>query len=107
MKDANGVFAATSTTVYPKKTKGALFAAIISSAQRLSNGDTLVTYGPQGLIVEVDSSGKIVWEYENTRFTVRKDTPKESGAGIPIQPWWTFRAMHYDPTYSGLTELTS
>jgi hypothetical protein len=107
VKDANGVFASTSVTVYPKKTKGALFAAIISSAQRLSNGDTLVTYGPQGLLVEVDNSGKIVWEYENPRFTVRKDTPKESGAGIPIQPWWTFRAMHYDPTYSGLTDLSS
>ena len=107
VKDANGVFESTSVTVYPKKLKGALFAAIISSAQRLSNGDTLVTYGPQGLMVEVDNSGAIVWEYENTRFTVRKDTPKESGAGIPIQPWWTFRATHYDPTYSGLTDLSS
>ena len=62
-------------------------------------------YGPQGLFREVDSAGKTVWEYENPRFTVRKDTPKESGAGIPIQPWWTFRAEHYDPTYSGLAEL--
>ena len=105
VKDANGVFASTSTTVYPKNTKGATFAAIISAAQRLSNGDTLITYGPQGLLREVDSAGKTVWEYENPRFTVRKDTPKESGAGIPIQPWWTFRAEHYDPTYSGLAEL--
>ncbi|MEX1007954.1 MAG: aryl-sulfate sulfotransferase [Acidimicrobiia bacterium] len=105
MKDANGVFTSTSVTVYPKKTKGALFSAIISSAQRFPNGNTLVTYGPQGLMVEVDESGKIVWEYENTRFTVRKDTPKETGAGVPIQPWWTFRAKRYDPAYSGLADL--
>jgi hypothetical protein len=72
---------------------------------RLTNGHTLLTYGPQGLMVEVDDAGTIVWEYENPRFTVRKDTPKESGAGVPIQPWWTFRAMHYDPTYSGLADL--
>jgi hypothetical protein len=104
-KDANGVFVSTSSTVYPKQTKDARFAAIISSAQRLTNGDTLITYGPQGLMLEVDNAGRIVWEYENPRFTVRKDTPKESGAGIPIQPWWTFRAMHYDPTYSGLADL--
>ena len=58
VKDANGAFVSTSVTAYPKKRKGALFAAIISSAQRLSNGDTLVTYGPQGLMLEVDSSAR-------------------------------------------------
>jgi hypothetical protein len=104
-QDANGVFEATSTRVFPKQAKGARFAAIISSAQRLSNGNTLITYGPQGLIVEVDTSGKVVWEYQNTRFTVRKDTPTASGAGIPISPWWTFRAERYEPTYPGLADL--
>jgi hypothetical protein len=103
--DANGAFAATSETVYPKK-KGAIFSAIISSAQRLANGNTLVAHGPQGLLVEVDASGKTVWEYENTHFTVRPDTPKESGAGIPIDPWWMFRAKRYDPDYPGLAQLT-
>jgi hypothetical protein len=105
VKDANGVFAATSTTVYPKTKKGARFSAIISGAQRMANGDTLVTHGPQGLMVEVDPSGKTVWEYENTRYSVHKDTPTESGAGIPIEPWWTFRARRYDPAYSGLADL--
>jgi hypothetical protein len=104
--DANGAFAATSTTVYPSKKKGAIFSAIISGAQRLSNGNTLVTHGPQGLLVEVDSSGKTVWEYENTRYTVRPDTPTESGAGIPIDPWWMFRAKRYDPDYPGLAQLS-
>jgi hypothetical protein len=54
----------------------------------------------------VDASGKTVWEYENTHYTVRPDTPEESGAGIPIDPWWMFRAKRYDPDYPGLVQLT-
>jgi hypothetical protein len=104
--DANGAFAATSETVYPDKTKGAVFSAIISGAQRLTNGNTLVTHGPQGLLVEVNPSGKTVWEYENTHYTVRPDTPKESGAGISIDPWWMFRAKRYEPGHPGLAQLT-
>jgi len=105
VKDPNGEFEATSTRVYPKKTKGARFAAIISGAQRLPNGNTLITYGPQGLLVEVDPSGRQVWAYQNTHYTVRKDTPRESGAGVPIDPWWTFRSERYAPSYAGLASL--
>jgi Arylsulfotransferase (ASST) len=105
VRDANGVFAASSTRVYPQKTKGARFAAIISGAQRLPNGNTLITYGPQGLLVEVDPSGRTVWEYQNTRYTVRDDTPTASGAGLRIDPWWTFRSERYAPSYAGLANL--
>jgi hypothetical protein len=106
VQDSNGVFAATSTRVYPNKTNGARFAAIISGAQRLPNGNTLVTYGPQGLLVEVDGNGRQVWAYQNTHYTVRKDTPRQSGAGIAIDPWWTFRSERYAPSYSGLAALS-
>jgi hypothetical protein len=105
IRDANGVFAASSTRVFPKTTKGARFAAIISGAQRLPNGNTLITYGPQGLLVEVNSAGQTVWEYQNTRYTVRDDTPTASGAGLPIDPWWTFRSERYPPSYPGLANL--
>ncbi len=39
------------------------FATNISGAQRLLNGNTLVTEGPDGRIFEVTREGTIVWEY--------------------------------------------
>ena len=39
------------------------FSPFISGAQRISNGNTLVTFGPQGRFVEVTTEGEIVWEY--------------------------------------------
>jgi hypothetical protein len=49
--------------------------------------------------------GEFVWEYENPRYTVRKDTPKESGAGIAIEPWWVFRAVRYEPSDFAVAQL--
>jgi len=40
-------------------------ADFLSGAQRLADGNTLVTAGPQGRIFEVDSRGTVVWEYTN------------------------------------------
>jgi hypothetical protein len=39
------------------------FATNISGAQRLANGNTLITEGPSGRIFEVTPAGAIVWEY--------------------------------------------
>ena len=39
------------------------FATNISGAQRLQNGNTLITEGPDGRIFEVSKDGTIVWEY--------------------------------------------
>lgn len=41
------------------------FSTNISSAQRLPNGNTLITEGAPGRIFEVTSAGEIVWEYMN------------------------------------------
>ncbi|MEO6080600.1 MAG: aryl-sulfate sulfotransferase [Steroidobacteraceae bacterium] len=38
----------------------------ISGAQRLPNGNTLITEGAGGRVFEVTTAGKIVWEYLNT-----------------------------------------
>jgi arylsulfotransferase ASST len=40
-----------------------IFAPFISSVQRLENGNTLVSVGPQGRFFEVTHEGEIVWEY--------------------------------------------
>ncbi len=45
------------------------FATNISGAQRLLNGNTLITEGPDGRLFEVDKDGTIVWEYVYPVFT--------------------------------------
>ena len=39
------------------------FSSNISGAQRLANGNTLITEGPSGRLFEVTKEGQIVWEY--------------------------------------------
>lgn len=43
----------------------AISAGHISGAQRLANGDTLITNGESGRLVEVDAKGEVVWEWLN------------------------------------------
>ncbi len=42
---------------------GRLYSAFISSAQRLPNGNTMITEGNIGRIIEVTPKNEIVWEY--------------------------------------------
>lgn len=54
--------------VWSYQAPGKFYAANISSAQRLPNGDTLITEGPDGRLFEVTKDGRIVWEYVNPLF---------------------------------------
>ncbi len=105
VENSSGEFAADVHRVYPKQKSQRFFSAIISGAQRLANGDTLITDGPHGRFLEVTPHGAIVWEYENRRYRIRKDTPKESGAGVAIDPWWVFRAHRYAPSDPAVSAL--
>jgi hypothetical protein len=42
-----------------------MYAPFVSGSTRLSSGNTLITHGTQGTIIEVDYSGNIVWKYIN------------------------------------------
>jgi hypothetical protein len=66
------------------------FAPIISGAQRLVSGNTLVTDGPAGRLFEVTPEGRTVWSYQLT------DTA--GGVGHLV-----FRATRYEPGYAGLS----
>lgn len=46
-----------------------LFAPIVGSAQRLSNGNTLITDGPRGHIFEVTQEKKVVWDLVSPYYT--------------------------------------
>jgi hypothetical protein len=50
-------------------TAPSFFATNISGAQRLANGNTLITEGPDGRIFEVNKDSAIVWEYVFPAFT--------------------------------------
>ena len=55
-------------------TSPTFFATNISGAQRLPNGNTLVTEGPGGRLFEVTKEGAIVWEYIFPVFTGARPT---------------------------------
>jgi hypothetical protein len=70
-----------------------LFAPIISGAQRLASGNTLVTDGPAGRFFEVTPSGAVVWSY------VVADSAGGTG-------YLVFRAVRYEADYAGLAGRT-
>ena len=47
----------------------ALFSPIMSNAQRLWNGNTMITEGISGRLFEVTPQGEVVWEYVNPYFS--------------------------------------
>jgi hypothetical protein len=51
--------------LFPRTGEGhRFFSYYISSAQRLPNGNTLITEGSNGRVFEVTNTSKIVWEYD-------------------------------------------
>jgi Arylsulfotransferase (ASST) len=50
------------------------FSHYVSGAQRLPNGNTMITEGADGRIFEVTPAGAIVWEYVSPYFTKNGDT---------------------------------
>jgi len=68
--------------------------AILSSAQRLPNGNTLICDGDSGYFFEIDTNLNIVWEYINP---VSSNGPLTQG-DIPILNL-TFRAHKYSENY--------
>ncbi|MBI1221018.1 MAG: T9SS type A sorting domain-containing protein [Bacteroidetes bacterium] len=66
------------------------YSAIISSAQRLPNGNTLICEGNSGRFFEVDNAGNTVWEYINP---VNDMGPQAQGQAI--QNNMTFRCERF------------
>jgi hypothetical protein len=102
--NGDGTFAATVKRIFPKAGSDRFFSAIVSSAQRLPNGDTLMADGPHGRIIEVNPRGKGVWEFENPHEGA--DRRMQSGAGEPILPGWMFRALRYSPDDPAVARLS-
>ena len=76
---------------YKASPPGSFHSGIMSSAQRLPGGGTLVCCAATGWFFELNPAGEIVWEYTN-RFP--------QGHMSPV-----FRAIRYTPDYPGLAGL--
>jgi len=72
------------------------FSPIISGAQRLSNGNTLICEGNTGRLFEVTHSGDIVWEFFNPSYIHGNAMGKMHD---PIVYNWVFRARRYPPDF--------
>jgi hypothetical protein len=65
-KDENNLYQPlTPSWVYTAPIKTDFFSRIISGAQRLANGNTLITEGLSGNFFEIDQQMEIVWQYIN------------------------------------------
>ncbi len=72
------------------------YSPYISGAQRLPNGNTLITEGNYGRLFEVTPSGEVVWEYVNPHFGLQQVTSDPSPA-VRGEQNAVFRAFRYGP----------
>ncbi len=78
---------------------------LMSNAQRLSNGNTLVVEGEHDRITEVTAAGEVVWHYRS---------PLVRGMNVLATGWepnapgdvWIYRSYKYASNYAGITALT-
>jgi len=83
-----------------------MYAQSISGAERLPNGNTLVTYGTQGTLYEVDLNGEIVWKYINPItnqgvLTQGVEIPDGNNAGTAANA--IFKSRRYAEDFSAFT----
>ena len=72
------------------------FSPYISGAQRLPNGNTLITEGNYGRLFEVTPEREVVWEYVNPYFNTQQITKDESSA-VQGEQNSVFRSFRYAP----------
>ena len=70
--------------------EGGFYSRIISGVQRLPNGNTLITEGVPGRLIEVTMAGDVVWEYV---------------LPLDLERKWIFRARKYPADHAGLAGI--
>ena len=83
-------------------TADGLYSRGLSGAQRLPNGNTLITEGRDGRLIEVSADGEVVWEFVNpvtTRGLIKQgDPPNPQGIEVR-QRNDLFRVRKYSPDH--------
>lgn len=93
---------------YTAPLKQSFYAAFISGAQRLSNGNTLIDSGTRGRFFEINSSDSIVWEYINPVTSTGILNQYDQVPSFPVDGTsnWVFRAYKYEPTHPAFVGKT-
>ena len=81
-----------------------MYAPIISGAQRLPNGNTLICAGEGGKLREIGADGRIVWEYQNPYLEEAGIGAEGRGQGGP-GPGSLFRALRIAADHPALASL--
>ncbi|MBY8885401.1 aryl-sulfate sulfotransferase [Streptomyces sp. PTM05] len=81
------------TWEYHDPAREAFFAPFMGSAQRLPNGNTLVTDSPSGRLFEVTRDGLVCWEYVVPHFGAYQES--EVRGLFPAEPNAVFRSYRY------------
>ena len=74
------------------------YSKILSSAQRLPNGNTLICEGTKGIFFEIDENENIVWKYVNP-ITNQGDHLTQGDEAVSN----VFQAIKYSYDYEGFT----
>ena len=101
---------------YAAETPTDFYAPILSSAQRLPNGNTLIVDGTAGAIFQATPDGKIVWKYlaplnlsahlrQGELPSVTRTHPTPFGDPVPQLANDLYRAYWYPPDHPGLQAL--
>ncbi|WP_044399747.1 aryl-sulfate sulfotransferase [Lacinutrix sp. Hel_I_90] len=97
----NGYAPTTAEWIYTTPTNTDFYTAILSSGQRLPNGNTLICDGDSGYFFEIDSNENIVWEYVNPDAT---NTIINQGDAPSFN--LVFRAIKFAPDYPAFSGRT-
>jgi len=91
---------------YTAPKKSDFYSMLLSGAQRLPNGNTLICSGSNGTLLEMTPEKEIVWKYVNpTRGGYGPPRPKQGGRDGQFGPAGggsLFRAYRYGRGYAGL-----
>lgn len=97
LNSASAFGPATLTWTYAAPVRSDMFAYMLSGAQRLPNGNTLICNGTAGVFFEVTAAGETAWKYVNP---VQLGGPMKQGT-VPDSNF-VFRIRRYAPDYPGL-----
>lgn len=78
-----------------------MYSTILSSVQRLENGNTLIGVGRWARGIEINEADEVVWEY---RLPLLSGAPAEQGTQLEINANLLWRIIRYSPEYPGLAD---
>ncbi|TGV02044.1 aryl-sulfate sulfotransferase [Flavivirga rizhaonensis] len=84
---------------YTKPVKEDFYSPILSSGQRLPNGNTLICVGFFGRFFEIDPSNNIVWEYTNPDTSSGGTQVIQTQGQLPTALGSVFRVLRYSTDY--------